>query len=481
VSLESLFKVLIPILFAVTALPLLARFIVGNLVFFRVRKECLTPPETGSSGEKAAREAFLAFLKAKTHSPFPVRVAVRQDFDALVLLFQAAFAAERGPNARFSFSVSDLVKCSFLLMEELDSLLRKSGRFRRLAATRIATVRRINRVSETYNALYERLPFLKAMRAGRVTGKAVRLAFIPLLGLPSVAISLVASLVSLVLTEAPWRYYYAVILARVFRYGLMLYGDRRGQIRKGLERFSADRVKKDAASVEWILDPENARERSPRYERAFVLYQKALEDLGIGPEKDADFGGVVYRFNRKRSLLKRLLRLPLRAADGFNPFADPENRDAERLLGLVKAVASPYNDAERFYDDLRLIDLFDSLYMLSLMGYARILTGAFLLDNVSVDFLLAAKNLGDEWFGEILGKRLPLISRYWRSMRLYGKVRRLYRTVRVGNPVSLIWSLTGPIAAETAKTAVREYAFRRVGRMALYCYECNYLKKKRLF
>ena len=159
-SLESLFKVLIPILFAVTALPLLARFIVGNLVFFRVRKECLTPPETGSSGEKAAREAFLAFLKAKTHSPFPVRVAVRQDFDALVLLFQAAFAAERGPNARFSFSVSDLVKCSFLLMEELDSLLRKSGRFRRLAATRIATVRRINRVSETYNALYERLPFL---------------------------------------------------------------------------------------------------------------------------------------------------------------------------------------------------------------------------------------------------------------------------------------------------------------------------------
>jgi len=484
VTATSLIGILVPLLFALLALPLVARFAVGKVIFRRVRKERLLPLEAGlgaDSGDRAALEAFTAFLKAKTGTAFPARLAIREDIDALILLFQDAFSREGKKATKFSFPVSDLIKCAFLLMEELDASLRGSGSFRRLASTRISTVRRAARVGEIYDALYERLPFLKALRSGRLTGKLIRILLIPLVGLPSVTISVAASLVSLVATEAPWRYYYATLLARLFRYGLMLYGDKKGQIRESLKRFDRDRVRRDASGVEWIIDPENAPERSPLYERAFLLYQRTLEEMGLGPEKDVAFDGVVYRFNGARRLFKKLLRLPVRAAGKFNPLSDSNTDDLGRLARLVGAIASPYGGREPFYDGLRLVDLFDSLYMLSLLGYARILNGEFLLENVSVDFVLAAKNFNDEVFGELLPKRLPFFSRYYRSMRLYGKIRLLVKAVRAGNPLTFIWSMTGPIAAEGIKAAVRDYAYRRAGRMALYCFESNYLKRKRLF
>lgn len=478
-----LFSIFLPILFALIILPLIIRFIIGKVIFIRIQKEHLEPLAEEyliSDQDDRAYSAFRDFLKGRINSPFMRNFVIKEDLRTLLLLVQNSYSDEMTEEPQFSFSVSDLIKCSFLLMEELDSLFNGST-FERIGRSRLSTFRKINRISGYYNIIYEKLPFLKILRKGRITGKLFRILLIPIIGLPSVLISIIVSIISLFLTEIIWRYFYSVLLIKCFSYALILYGERKVLIREKLEGFSADAIRKEAERVESIIDPLNLPEKSSFYEEAFLLYQKTLEDFGISPEKDLDFNGVSYKFNSTKRAVKKLLHIPVKAANQYNPFNESESDDRGKLLQLIRIIASPYNKKERFYDNLRLIDIFDSLYMISLLGYSRILGGSFILNNLSVDFLLTAKNVSDEIVGEFLQNSVPPLKRYMRSWRLYRKSRYLYKALRRGNAAGLLLSISGPIALEGIKSGIRDYVYRRAGRMALFCYESNFQKKKRLF
>lgn len=479
-----LYRIFLPVLFALIVLPLILRFLIGHIVFGQVQKRHMRPlldDLIENDKDREALKAFRDFLRGKINTPFISNLQVKEDLKTILLAVQNAYCEEEGDEPRFSFSVSDLIKCFFLLMNDLNDMWKGSRRVERISRSRISTFLRINRLSGYYNIIYEKLPFLKLLRKGRITGKMVRILLIPLIGLPSILISIIASLISLFLTEIIWRHYYSVFLIRCFSYILILYGDRESVIGSRLKKFSNDQIREEARKIEELINPENGLYRSTFFEEAYVLYQKTLDEYGVSPEKDLDFNGVAYKFNGKRKLIKRLLHIPLRVVDQYNPLSRKEGDDRGQLANLIRTIASPYNNGERFYSSLRVIDLFDSLYMISLLGYSRIIYGSFLLDSISVDFALTAKNISDEIVGEMLKSHFPGIRKAFRSYKLYRKSRFLYRAVRSGNAAGLILSVSGPIAFESVRTVIRDYIYRRAGRMTLYCYECNQLKKKRLF
>lgn len=483
---STVFRIIIPLFFALIVLPILIRFIIGRVIYIRIRKDHLEPLERDflrSDEDRKSFDDFRTFLTAKINSPFATGFFIREDLNTLLLLVQNSFSPEENEKPRFTFSAADLIKCAFLLISEVNALLKGSRRFTRFAQSRVSTLRKISRAGIYYNRIYQRLPFLKVLRKGRITGKIVRILLIPLIGLPSIILSITASLVSLVFTEIIWRYYYSILLIKFFSYALILYGDRKALIRSRLERFSPGVIRDEAALAEFLIDPEagTGGEHSTLYEQAFLLYQQTLGDMGISPEKDLDFDGISYRFNSRRRFIKKLLRIPLRAASKFNPLEDSRTDDRGRIIHLVRTIASPYDSSDKFWESLRLIDLFDSFHILALLGYGRILNGSLILENISVDFLLTAKNLSDELLGEVLQKGLPFFRKYYKTWRLYRKGRYIYKALRSGNPAGLIFSLTSPIAVEGLKSGIRDYIYRRAGRITLYCYESNYMGKERLF
>lgn len=480
----GMLAVFIPLLFVLIVLPLFVRFIVGKLVFRKVEREFLSPimeELDKSESDDIAFEQFHSFLKGKISSPYMRSNLIKEDVKEILLTVQNAYTKSSSEELSYTFSVSELIKCAFLLMSELDQQFMESRRFKRLANSKISTFRKINRISGYYNIVYEKVPFLKILRKGRVTGKIVRILLIPIIGLPSVFLSILVSLISIFATEIIWRYYYSIILVKTFSYILILYSDRKSQIRDRLKDFSHKEIKEEAEKIEEIIRPGVVEGKSPLYEDAYVLYQRALEEMGINPDKDMDFDGRIYNFNSTSRKIINLLKLPLRAADQYNPFSQSKNEDKSQLFELVRLIASPYCQKDQFFEKLRVIDIFDSLYMLSLLGYSRIMGGSFLLNNVSVDFLLTAKNINDEIVGEMLQNQVPHLKKYLRSWKLYRKGRYLFKAVKRGNALGLALSVTGPIAMEGLKATVRDYLYKRVGRMTLHCFESNYSRKKRLF
>ncbi|MBN2656503.1 MAG: hypothetical protein JXR86_05530 [Spirochaetales bacterium] len=478
------FKLILPFLFALILLPLIVRFVIGKIVFRRIRSRELQKLRSGfslSDSESDAFVAFESFLRDKIRTPFVSTNVIGDDFRAILLMARKAFVDDGEKTIKYSFSVSDLIKCFFLLMNDLEELWRGNRGIERLSGTRISTFLRINRISGYYGTIYRKIPFLKFLRKGRVTGKVIRLLFIPLIGLPSLFISIGASFLSLFLTEIIWRHYYSLLLIRSFSYIMILYGGRNSLIEKKLDQFSKERIRSEASKIEDLLDPAKGIYRSDVFEKSYLIYQRYLEEYGVSPEKDLDFNGIEYRFNRKRDFIRRIFQVPVRTANQYNPMASNGVSHKEQLLRMIGAIAEPYSGRKNFYSDLRVVDLFDSLYMISLLAYSRILFGSFLLNSVSLDFLINAKNLSDELAGEWLSRRFPRFRESYRTFKLFRKSRILYKAVRRGNPVGLIFSLSGPLAVESARTVIRDYIYRRAGRLTLYCYDSNRLKKKRLF
>jgi len=193
-------------------------------------------------------------------------------------------------------------------MSDINNIINNTSWFYTLKKSKISTLKRVSRISGYYNYLYKKIPFLKFLRKSRTTGKIVRILFIPILGLPSILISIVASLVSLFVTEIIWKYYYAVLLIKCAYYSMILFGHKHSLIKERIDQFPIKKIKEMAGKVEDLINPENVSYQSDLFESSYVEYQRILEEFGITPEKDLDFNGIEYRFNKKKKFSNVLLK-----------------------------------------------------------------------------------------------------------------------------------------------------------------------------
>lgn len=480
----TILKIIIPIAFLLLFLPLLLRFFIGRIILILVKKRYINKSVLHRLEGEKDKEAILkveAILLKKLSSPFLQTYDLKNELVSIVMSVQNSYLEKEQDELQFSFSVSDLIKCYFLLMSDITQIINNTSLLNSLKKSRISTLKRISKVSGYYNYLYNKIPFLKVLRKGRITGKIIRILFIPILGLPSIFISIIFSLIAIFFTEIIWKYYYTVMLVKCAYYSILLYGNKNSLIKESLVQFPSEKIKEMAEKVEELINPENIFFRSEFFEDAFLEYQKTLETFGISPEKDLNFSGVQYRFNKKRKILKKAMDIPLNVMKQYNPFYEKSYSDKEQLLELIHSISSIYSSQKELYNELRILDIYEVFYMVSVLAYYKLLFSSKILDNLSVDFILKAKNINDEVFNEILQNKLPLYKQLYKSFRLIRKSRTLYKAVRATNPVALIVSFSGPIAFESVKVQIREYIYQRTGRFTLYCLESNKLKRNNAF
>lgn len=480
----TIIKILLPLAFALLILPLFLRFFIGRIVLAVVKRRFVSQFEEQSLIDDRDRNALKSVLKIllkKLSYPFIQSYVFKTEFISLILTVQNCYSREKSDELKFSFSISELIKCYFLLMKDLNEILNNTFWLTRIKRSKISTLKKINRISGYYNYLFNKIPFLKILRKGRITGKIIRILFIPILGLPSIVISVFFSIISLFFTEIIWKYYYSIVMIKCCYYSMILYGEKKSLLNEKLGSVSSGEIKELALQVEKLINPHNSSYRSPLFENAYIRYQSVLEKYGISSEKDIDFDGVQFRFNSKKRTFKKFFEIPVNAMKQYNPFYSKDFSDREQLFSLIKSIAAVYTDKEDFFDDLRTTEIFEIFYMVSIVSYNKLLMGSVFLDNLTVDFILKAKDHTDEIFNEVFQNSLPGYKKFYRSFKLLRKSRILYKAVRSSNPVGLVLSLSGPIAFEGVKSQLRDYVFQKTGRFTMYCYESNALNRENLF
>lgn len=480
----TVLKIALPIFFTLLILPLFFRFFIGRIILILIKKQYISKfseDKLDEADDKAAIEKLVALLFVKLSSPFIKEYDLKNEMLSVILSVQNCYLQGEDKEFQFQFSISDLIKCYFLLMSDVNSIINKTSWFGTLKKSRISTLKKINKISGYYNFLYNKIPFLKLLRKSRITGKIIRSLLIPILGLPSILLSISVSLISIFFTEIIWKYYYSILLVKCTYYAMILYGHKNSIIKGKIEKFPSFKIKEMADSIEEIINPENTIFRSEYFEKSYIEYQRILEEFGIGAEKDLDFDGIKYRFNKKRRVFKRVFEVPINVVKHYNPFYEKSYSEKARILDMITRIASVYSVDQNIYDDLRVLDVFEVLYMISVLLYKNLLFSSKVLDNLSVDFILRAKDLSNEIFDEILKNKLSIFKRVYRSYTLIRKSRVLYKAVRSSNAIGLIFSFTGPIAFEGIKIQLKDYFYQRIGRLTLYCFESNKLKKDNIF
>lgn len=480
----TLLIIVIPLLFLLLIMPLFLRYIIGHVIYFLLKKRYMTKSIYHSLGEENDSDAIekvrLILLK-KLRSPFLHTFDMKNEVLSIILAVQNCYLDEEKDNLQFTFSVSDLIKTYFLFMSDINQILKKTWWLKSLRKSKVSTLIRISRISGYYNKLYKKIPFLKILRKGKITGKIIRILLIPILGIPSVFISIMISLISIFSTEIIWKYYYSIVLYKCAYYSILLYGDKKTLIKEQVVKFPSDKIKKMAAKVEDIINPENHLFQSDYFEDAFLEFQKALDKFEISPEKDLNISGVKYKFNKKRKLFKKAVNIPINVAKQYNPFYKKSYSDRDQILQMIKAIASVYSSQDNYYEELRILDLFEIFYMISVLFYSKLLFGSKILDYITVDFLFKAKDLNDEIVHEILKNKIPIYRQVYRSLQLIRKSRIIYKAVRSTNPVAFFFTFTGPMAFEGVKSEIRDYIYLRAGRFAIYCFESNKLNRDSIF
>ena len=480
----TLLIILLPFAFTLLILPLILRFLIGRIVLFVVKRRYVSKKKEKSlvdDRDKKALRSVLNTLLKKLSYPFIQTYDFKSEIISLILIVQNCYSGKESDELKFSFSISELIKCYFLLMKDLNDILNNTFCLNRIKRSRISTLKKINRISGYYNYLFNKIPFLNILRKGRITGKIIRILLIPVLGLPSIVLSGIASIISLFFTEIIWKYYYSILMIKCCYYSMILYGGKKSLLKEQLDSVSSSEIKELAHQVEELINPHNPNFRSSLFEKSFFRYQTELEKYGISSEKDINFDGVYYRFNSKRRAFKKILEVPVNAMKQYNPFYTKGFSDREQILSLIKSIAGVYTEKDDFFDDLRITEIFEILYMASLVSYNKLLMGSVILDNLTVDFVLKAKDLNDELFNEVLQNSVPGYKKFYRSFVLLRKSRILYKAARSANPVGLILSLSGPIAFEGMKSQFRDYLFQKTGRFTIYCFESNALNREKLF
>lgn len=480
----TILKITLPIVFSLLILPLLVRFLIGRIILVLVRHRYISDFSQDIFDNTLDREAVLkleAILLKKLSSPFITEYDYKEDLISIILAIQNCYREEASEELLFHFSVSDLIKSYFFLMSDLNKLVDNSLWFKKIKKTKLSTFQKIKSISGSFNYLYNKIPFLKLLKKLRIAGKILRLLLIPILGLPSIIFGIVVSINSLFFTEILGKYYYSVLLIKCAYYSMVLYGRKESILKDKIKQFNLNEIKEMANSIEDLIDLKNDMTRSDLFEESYMEFQNILKKFQLFPENDIDFDGVRYSFNKKSDVVKKIFKIHVNAVNQYNPLHKKSYSDWVQLQELVIRIGQIYSAKKKFYDDLRILDLYEVFYMISVLSYSKLLFGSKILDNLSVDFVLKAKRINDDIFIEFFRNKFPAFKHLYRSLKMIRKGHVVYRAIRSVNPVGLVLSVSGPIAFESVKIQMRDYIYHGTGRLAIYCYESNRLKRDCVF
>jgi hypothetical protein len=324
---------------------------------------------------------------------------------------------------------------------------------------------------------------LRSIFGIRILGPLFRVLLIPLLGLPSLIWYTLRSVVAGIFYEGYLRFLYGFVLLKIGYYAPYLYGRRNTVISRRIKQISRERLAIINMRVEERLTLSLRQERSSRFEEATALYQKFLEDLGLAEDRELKPRGSKKAQSRRDNFFEwgeRYLAKVREAYQSQSPVAHDTLVDLEQVCRLFQEIGRIYHaGANRPFLKLRIHEALEMGYIGSVMILHRMFSTPgvrSLLDHVSVEFVLQVKRFAE---ADLTRYGSEYLNTSYKSLRLVQKARKIFRVIR-GTifPAALVTTLGSPILFQHLKILFREFVYHRAGRLILYTWEANALKRK---
>ncbi len=470
--------------------PFVMRFALSHLILFIVKRRYLPGYlELSKEGWQEERDlqvvsmvCDLVLKRLKAH--FVMRYDFKEDAKAILLCLQNTYKPGKNQTTiSYKFSITKLLECLMLAFGDLYRQHGSSLWFRIVKNTRVIWFSRMMTLQSYYERALQKLGLVRALQSTRLLVKIFRIALLPLIGVPSLIWYGVRSLLLSVFLEGFLRFLYGITLLKIGYYGMYLYGRDNAAIRARIKDLTGDSLAGINSRVEHCLLNVNSAQTSPCFQEALRVYLKLLEEFGLRPDsKLAGNDGVATE--APRGFWSRFWQTTKEAYRRQNPLHKAGPSDKENLERLYSEISRVYYPrAETPLLRLRVKEIIEVGYMASAIILHKIFATpgvSTLLDTVSLDFALRVKSLAEGTLVVDAVKKLGLSYRYLRFFRRGWKVVNLARkvTLKVAASASLVWTLSSPIAFQQLRTILREYIYYRAGRLLLYAWEMNKLKRK---
>ncbi len=479
--LHTLLIIIIP----VVLLPLLMRYVIGKIIILRAKKHYLPSYLQNQSrgwhekSDKQAIESLNSIALQRLKGAFIFKPDIQTDIKTILLCIQNIYyPGAESAELSFSFSIKKFLDCALLFFSDFFKDYAHKKWFKLIRNIRIIWLYRMWNIKKYYEILFSN-PLMDKLRRMRLLGKVLRLALIPLIGLPSLVWYVLRSIIISVFFEGFYRFFYALMLLKISYYALYLYGRENKNINQRISAVPKQKLTEISKQIESMIRPGSWEEKSSLYEKAVTVYQAALEELGIAKdqavsEEDGSFLGKAMQ------VLDRIKKAFSKTYTNANPFIKKQvqgNAVLEIILG-ISAVYMPRS--QKPYRYLRLKELITAGYMASIIIIRKIMTtpGAnLLLEKLSVDFALKITAIARQDTVIDGAKSIGELFKYYRLYRIGSRAIKVIRGI--SGPYGLILSLGSSVLIQQAKNLLYDYIIHTTARLTLFTWESHILKKDR--
>ena len=482
---SPIFQLFISIGLPVLILPFLMRFLIGRLVLWRVKKkyfpQYLKRLYSGWTNEqdRCAIDSVkkLAFQKIRYH--FIFKPELLNDIKAVLLCIKNTYNPETNKDKlNFSFSIIKLIECSLLAFSDLYTEYAEKSWFKMIQNIKLIWFYRVWNFKKYYQMFFS-LPIMDKLRKARLFGKVIRVLLIPLIGFPSILWYVIRSILISIFLEGFFRFFYALLLMKVGYYSLYLYGRNNNIIGKRIKNIPRKKLGELNKKMQAIILPDKQIKKSSRYQKAVDTYMAFLKEFEITPDKV--FINKKEQFKQKTKKIFNMVSTAIkRAYIKRNPFRKNKTGEKEKLLRFYLEIGKIYAPrAKEPFKYLRLRELLSCGYMASVIILHKVLYSPGLkplLSKVSGDFSITLLNIVKDEKVKLGAKG---VKKAYNLFSIYRMGSRAFRVLRgIVAPYTLIWTFGSPVLFQQFQDILKEYVSHRIGRLMLFTWESNMLKRK---
>ncbi len=438
-------------------LPLGIRFILTPLLFRKIRKRNLSWDDELSRTRSAKMAPILKKRLMSSERMNPL-----EDMKALI---EVVSPADAEGIIHLNFTPLRFLEIMLMGYEDIYNRRRNSRLLRYLLTRKISWYRPFRRSIEA-GRMINSFGLMRFLNRKGIIPQFIRLALIPVLGIPGILFYSIRSLLLRFVWEGFIRNLYSNLLARASQYLIYLYGGECREIEIRKSRFSRKEIVRKGRHYDrelTILPLEfDTRQVLPEMVRC---YDDILLNAGLTPDAAYSLKPDAHRKRvRFGNAMAGLLRKTVSAV--HNEFASgPETPPLKdilvRMCGNLASINFPGRD--RPLESYRLNQILSAAYKLSIISLSAVYSNApgsrLAMEKISVDLFRRVRQFTKQPLITLLASR-GMDS--WKSIRPVLKVRKLLKMRKV-SPAGVA-GLGIPLLGRMLQDKGREILLYRIGR-----------------
>lgn len=477
----SFIKPYLPLIIPILAVPLAMKFIIAPLICRKLRKSFFKNLSFLSEYDDLTQKDIEALnyleesSKKGLHTPFVISYNYTFLRSQIINMFYN-ISAIYGNNdiTNYEFSIQKVIEAMYLLFEDLHKNFKLLKIFKFLEKLPLNVFLRVNNINK-FVKLLTRHKVFRVFQKYRITGKFLRIIFIPIIGLPIIISQLFFSLIYSTLLEGYMRFIYGLIVMKIGYYTVYLYSDRNNSLHKNI-KFCHQKIITKGEMIE--QRHKNFREKavtSEKLSEALESLKTELESMGVLPNRECnpDTGTLERTFSRIKNSLKNAVK---------SEFSETytANLKIDDLLSITKKVGSSYFPGSKNpILQMRAKEFIELGYFATNVILKSIYTVPGLkqtLDKVPLKVIININKYLEE---NKLKKYIPHLKK---GKKAISNARTYYLATKVllrrSNPITFAVSFVSPMIIQQTQDMFKEYVYNTYGLLLIDSFEASHLKSK---